>query len=80
MTMNEKKSRRFGRRKVCKFCADSTVKIDYKNPQLLRSFVTERGKMVPSRITGTCAQHQRALALAIRRARMVALMPFAVNE
>lgn len=78
--MNDKKNRRFSRRKVCMFCADTTVTIDYKNPQLLRSFVTERGKMIPSRITGTCAQHQRALALAIRRARMVALMPFTVNE
>ena len=78
--MNDKKPRRFGRRKVCMFCTDSTVKIDYKNPQMLRSFVTERGKMIPSRITGTCAQHQRSLSLAIRRSRMVALMPFAVNE
>ncbi len=78
--MNDKKPRRFGRRKVCLFCAEPTQAIDYKNPQLLRSFVTERGKMIPSRITGTCAQHQRRLSLAIRRSRMVALMPFAVNE
>jgi small subunit ribosomal protein S18 len=67
------------RRKMCRFCAETTVQIDYKNPQLLRSFITDRGKMVPRRISGTCAKHQRAISLAVRRARMLALMPFTVS-
>lgn len=67
------------RRKVCRFCSETTTLIDYKNPQLLRSFVTDRGKMVPRRISGTCAKHQRAISLAVRRARMLALMPFTVS-
>lgn len=69
----------FGRRKVCRFCADSTVVMDYKNPQTLKSFITDRGKMVPRRISGNCAKHQRRLSLALRRARMIALMPFSVT-
>ncbi|MBF0136550.1 MAG: 30S ribosomal protein S18 [Magnetococcales bacterium] len=68
----------FRRRKVCLFCADKTVRIDYKDPKLLLRFITERGKMVPSRITGVCAPHQRALAKAIKRARNLALLPFLV--
>jgi small subunit ribosomal protein S18 len=67
------------RRKVCRFCAETTVVIDYKNAQLLRGFITDRGKMVPRRISGTCARHQRAVSLAVRRARMLALMPFTVT-
>ncbi len=73
-----KKRRRFGRRKVCRFCADSSIQIDYKDPQLLKYFITERGKIIPRRISGTCAKHQRKLALAIKRSRMIALMPFSV--
>jgi len=73
-----KKKRRFGRRKVCRFCADLSVLIDYKDPQLLKYFITERGKIVPRRISGTCAKHQRKLALAVKRSRMIALMPFSV--
>jgi len=68
--------RRFGRRKVCRFCADKSVVIDYKSPQVLRYFITERGKLVPRRISGNCAKHQRGVSLAIKRARMLALMPF----
>jgi small subunit ribosomal protein S18 len=64
------------RRKVCRFCADKDVKIDYKDIRLLTNFVTERGKITPSRITGTCASHQRLLTIAIKRARSVALLPF----
>jgi small subunit ribosomal protein S18 len=64
------------RRRVCKFCADTTQKIDYKDAQSIRYFITERGKIVPRRISGTCAKHQRALCLAIKRARNIALMPF----
>jgi len=64
------------RRKVCRFCADKDSHIDYKDTRALSSFVTERGKVVPSRITGNCARHQRQLTTAIKRARAVALLPF----
>ena len=67
------------RRKVCRFCTETTTLIDYKNPQLLRSFITDRGKMVPRRISGSCAKHQRAISTAIRRARMLALLPISVT-
>jgi len=65
------------RRKSCRFCADHVVAIDYKNYSLLRAFVSEKGKIVPSRMTGTCASHQRELTQAIKRARNIALLPFA---
>ena len=65
-----------GRRKVCRFCADKTLKVDYKDVRTLQSFVTEGGKIVPSRITGNCARHQRTLTVAIKRARTLALLPF----
>jgi len=68
----------FYKRKVCKFCVQK-LKIDYKDSDTLRRFITERGKILPRRITGTCAKHQRALALAIKRARMIALLPFVAN-
>ena len=64
------------RRKVCRFCADKTLTIDYKDIKTLSQFVTERGKMTPSRITGNCARHQRLLTTAIKRARSVAMLPF----
>ncbi len=64
------------RRKVCRFCADKTLVIDYKDIRMITQFVTERGKMTPSRITGNCARHQRLLTTAIKRARSVALLPF----
>lgn len=64
------------RRKVCRFCADKTLRIDYKDIKTLSQFVTERGKMTPSRITGNCARHQRLLTTAIKRARSVAMLPF----
>jgi small subunit ribosomal protein S18 len=67
------------RRKVCRFCSEPTTLIDYKNPQLLRSFITDRGKMVPRRISGSCAKHQRAISTAVRRARMLALLPISVT-
>ncbi|MFA5467818.1 MAG: 30S ribosomal protein S18 [Sphaerochaetaceae bacterium] len=63
------------RRKVCKFCTQNVV-ADYKNPDFLRRYVTERGKILPSRITGTCAKHQRALTTEIKRARVLAYLPF----
>ncbi len=64
------------KRKVCKFCADK-IEADYKNVSLLRTFMTERGKILSARITGNCAKHQRHLCTAIKRARMLALIPFA---
>jgi small subunit ribosomal protein S18 len=69
--------RRFPRRrKFCKFCADTSLKIDHKDPDMLSRMVTERYKIIPARVTGTCAKHQRALTTAIKRARILALMPF----
>ena len=65
----------FFKKKVCKFCMQK-LKIDYKESDTLRRFITERGKILPRRITGTCAKHQRALALAIKQARSIALLPF----
>jgi small subunit ribosomal protein S18 len=68
----------FVKKKVCKFCTQK-LKIDYKDADGLRRFITERGKILPRRITGTCAKHQRALAEAIKRARVMALLPFVAN-
>ncbi len=68
--------RRFPRRKVCRFCQEKVQYIDFKNYRLLRDFLTERGKIMPRRITGNCAKHQRALTTAIKRARNVALIAF----
>lgn len=67
---------RFGRRRVCAFCADKTAVIDYKEPARLRRYVSDRGKIEPRRKTGTCARHQRKLTLALKRARHLALLPF----
>jgi small subunit ribosomal protein S18 len=64
------------RPKVCQFCVEKTKKIDYKSPEQLRRFVSDRGKIRPRRQTGTCARHQRHLAIAIKRARHLALLPF----
>ena len=71
--------RGFSRRKVCRFCADVNVALDYKDSGLLKHFITDRGKILPRRISGNCAKHQRKLAVAVKRARMIALMPFAVT-
>lgn len=68
--------RRFSRRKVCQFCADKIDYIDYKDTKRIRKFMTDRGKILPRRITGNCAAHQRMLTNAIKRARVVALVPF----
>ncbi len=74
---NVKKKRRvFHRRKVCRFCADSKIEIDYKDQRLLKYFITERGKIIPRRISGTCSKHQRVLTHAIKRARTIALLPY----
>ncbi len=71
-----RKRRVFHRRKVCRFCADASLVIDYKDAKNLKYFITERGKIIPRRISGACAKHQRALTLAIKRARALAMLPF----
>ena len=68
--------RKYYRRKVCRFCADSNLIIDYKDPGQLKFYITERGRIIPRRISGTCATHQRQLTGAIKRARSIALLPF----
>ena len=70
--------RRGGRRrkKVCVYCADKNAVIDYKDVNKLKRYISERGKILPRRITGNCAKHQRALTIAIKRARHIALMPY----
>jgi small subunit ribosomal protein S18 len=69
----------FRRRKVCKFCADHIEYIDYKDTKLLQQFIPERAKILPRRISGTCARHQRLLQQAIKRARHLALLPFTTD-
>ena len=76
MLKNDKRKKPSYRRKNCKFCSDDQMTIDYKKPDILRGFVTERGKIMSRRITGNCARHQRVLTRAIRRARNVSLMPY----
>ena len=68
--------RRFPRKKICRFCSDKIEEIDYKDIKRLRNLITERGKIIPRRISGNCAKHQRQLGTAIKRARNIALMPF----
>lgn len=68
------------RPKICQFCADANIKIDYKSVELLRRYVTEEGKIRPRRQTGTCARHQRELAMAIKRARHIALLPYTAES
>lgn len=69
----------FRRRKTCKFCDAKIAAIDYKDLRLIGQFVSERGKILPRRLTGTCSRHQRTLAVAIKRARNIALLPFATE-
>ena len=73
------RKRGFARRKVCRFCADKNVAIDYKDPRTLKYFITDRGKIIPRRISGNCALHQRKVTQAIKRARNIALLPFTVT-
>ncbi len=70
---------RKGRRKVCAFCVDMVENIDYKDIARLRRYMSERGKILPRRVTGTCARHQRAITTAIKRARQVALLPYTTD-
>lgn len=72
----KKPVKRVQRRKVCTFCVEKATSIDYKDVNKLRKFVTEKGKMLPRRMTGVCAEHQRDLAEAIKKARVMALLPF----
>jgi small subunit ribosomal protein S18 len=71
--------RKFQKKKVCRFCAEK-IDIDYKDAKLLRGFVTERGKIMPRRLTGTCARHQRSLASAVKTARTIILLPFSLDR
>ncbi len=82
--MNEERKANFRRmkrpkKKICIFCADKIEHIDYKDTVRLKKFTTERGKIMPRRASGTCAKHQRQLSTAIKRARMVALMPYTAD-
>jgi small subunit ribosomal protein S18 len=72
---HSERRRPYPRRKVCRFCQNKDLVLDYKNTRLLQDFVTERGKILPRRITGNCAHHQRKLTTAVKRARNVALLP-----
>jgi small subunit ribosomal protein S18 len=80
--MEQRQQRRGGmgggprKKKVCQFCADKNLKINYKDVDTLQKYTTDRGKILPKRVTGTCALHQREVARAIKRARIVALMPY----
>lgn len=73
---NRKRGMGMRRKKVCQFCADKDKKIDYKDVETLKKYTTERGKILPRRVTGTCAMHQRAVTKEIKKARVVALLPF----
>lgn len=78
--VKKSKKKRFQRKKVCRFCVEKVERLDYKDLKRLRSLVTERGKIIPARISGNCAKHQRQLTSAIKRARSIALMPFTVER
>ena len=74
------RKRIFPRQKVCRFCADKRLVCTYKDPKTLRLFISETGKVTPRRISGTCAKHQRQLAVAIKRARQIAFLPIAAGH
>ncbi len=69
----------YRKRKVCRFCVNDDLVLSYKNPEILLNYITERGKIIPRRISGVCSQHQRMLAREIKRARTIALLPFTVT-
>ena len=79
MADNRRTNRSRGRRKVCAFCVDKVDHIDYKDVNRLKRFVSEQGKILPKRMSGTCAKHQRELTVALKRARHLAMMPYAEN-
>lgn len=74
------KGRYFFRKKICRFCSDKIEHIDFKDIQTIRNFLTDRGKIIPRRISGNCASHQRTLTTAIKRARSIALLAFAEDR
>ncbi len=76
----KKKKKRYVRKKICRFTAEGVVYIDYKDVRTLKNMVSERGKIIPRRVTGTSARHQRQLTNAIKRARYMALMPYCVDH
>lgn len=78
--MKRERTNRRPRRKVCSFCVDKVEYIDYKDVNKLKKYVTERGKILPRRITGACASHQRQITNAIKRARHIALMPYTTQD
>ena len=79
MAMANDRVRPRRRKKVCSFCVDKVEHIDYKDTARLRKYVSERGKIMPRRMSGVCAKHQRELAIAIKRARIVALLPYVAD-
>jgi small subunit ribosomal protein S18 len=80
MTENHHQQRIYRyRKRVCRFCNDKTLQIDYKNPQILMRYMTESGKILSRKVTGVCAKHQRELTRAIKRARIMAILPFTVK-
>lgn len=80
VTKKKKKKRRFQRVKICRFCADQVEFIDYKDVKRLRNLTSERGKIIPRRISGNCRRHQLQLTIAVKRARNIALMPFTLEH
>ncbi|OGQ14084.1 MAG: 30S ribosomal protein S18 [Deltaproteobacteria bacterium RIFCSPHIGHO2_02_FULL_40_11] len=68
------------KKRGCRFCADSEIKLDYKDRQLLEMFVSEHARIVPSRISGNCAFHQRAVTTAVKRARQISILPYALHQ
>jgi small subunit ribosomal protein S18 len=78
--LNAEIGRRRGKKRVCRYCTDRALVIDYKVAQALKYFISERGKIVPRRISGNCARHQRKVQLAVKRARNIALLPFTITH
>ncbi|HUU02297.1 MAG TPA: 30S ribosomal protein S18 [Myxococcota bacterium] len=74
-----RKRRPTPRRKVCRFCADKSLVVDFRDAGSLKFFITERGKIIPRRISGNCAHHQRQVSMAIKRARQIALLPYSTS-
>ncbi|MGQ9630659.1 MAG: 30S ribosomal protein S18 [bacterium] len=79
MIHNPRKGKRRFVKRRCRFCADKIEEIDYKDVRRLRRYITERGKIIPKRVSGNCAKHQRKLTVAIKRARSIALLPYTVK-
>ncbi len=78
--VKKKRKRAYTQKKICRFCMDNVKYIDYKDLKTLRSLTTERGKIIPSRVSGNCAKHQRAVTSAIKVARNIALLPFTLES